>query len=652
MAQDNNIENMTQVDGAYDASQIQVLEGLEAVRRRPGMYIGSTDERGLHHLVTELVDNSIDEALAGHCNQIEVILHADDTVSVRDNGRGIPVDIHEKYGIPAVEVAMTILHAGGKFGGGGYKVSGGLHGVGMSVVNALSEAEHVEICRNGKRYEQDYSRGVALGPLKEVGQSDTTGTYHRFKPDSQIFETTVFNFETIRQRLRELAFLNKGIKIIVKDEHEDNKKENVFFYEGGIIEFVEYLNKGKSVLTEKPLYFEGNKGTSVVEVALQYNDSYKETMYTYANNIATHEGGTHLEGFRRALTRAVNEYARKFKLLKDSEPALSGEDVREGLACVVSVKLEEPQFEGQTKTKLGNSEFRALTDSVVGEGLSIFLEENPNEARIIIEKCLMANRAREAARKARELTRRKNVLEGNSLPGKLADCQDNDPSKCEIFIVEGDSAGGSAKQGRDRKIQAILPLRGKILNVEKTRTDKMLQNAEIRAMITAFGAGIDSEFNIEKLRYHKIICMTDADVDGSHIRVLLLTFFFRHMPELIQNGHVYIAQPPLYKVTNTRSKVNHYFYNDAELREFMDSKDENERKGYTTNRYKGLGEMDYNQLWETTMDPASRTLLKVTMEDAIAADQIFSLLMGDLVEPRREFIENNAKLVSSDDLDI
>lgn len=646
------IEKMTAVQGEYDASQIQVLEGLEAVRRRPGMYIGSTDERGLHHLVTELVDNSIDEALAGYCTEIEVTLHADDTVSVRDDGRGIPVDIHEKYGIPAVEVAMTILHAGGKFGGGGYKVSGGLHGVGMSVVNALSEEEHVEICRNGKKYEQDYSRGKALGPLRETGTSDHTGTYHRFRPDSEIFETTVFNFETIRQRLRELAFLNKGIKIIARDEHPDNLKEDVFHYEGGIREFVAYLNKGKQVLTEQPLYFEGNKGMSVVEVAMQYNDSYKETVYTYANNIATHEGGTHLEGFRRALTRVINEYARKFKLLKDSEAALSGDDVREGLTCVVSVKLEEPQFEGQTKTKLGNSEFRSLTDSIVGQGLTDYLEEHPAEAKGIIEKCLMANRAREAARKARELTRRKNVLESNSLPGKLADCSDSDPQKCEIFIVEGDSAGGSAKQGRDRKIQAILPLRGKILNVERTRVDKMLQNNEIRAMITAFGAGIDTEFNIEKLRYHKIICMTDADVDGSHIRILLLTFFFRHMPQLIENGYVYIAQPPLYKVTNTRTKAINYFYNDAELRTFIDSKDEGERKSLLTNRFKGLGEMNDSQLWETTMNPETRTLLKVTMEDAIAADQIFSLLMGDLVEPRREFIEQNAKLVASDDLDI
>ena len=630
----------------YDASQIQVLEGLEAVRRRPGMYIGSTDERGLHHLVTELVDNSIDEALAGYCDTIEVILHADGTVSVRDNGRGIPVDMHEKYHKPAVEVAMTILHAGGKFGGGGYKVSGGLHGVGMSVVNALSEELHVEISRNGKIYSQDYRRGDPINELTVIGECQSTGTYERFRPDSEIFETVEFNYETIRSRLRELAFLNKGIRIRIKDERGEGRQDE-FHYEGGIIEFVKYLNKNKNALTPEPLYMEGDKGASIVEVAMQYNDNYNELIYTYANNIATHEGGTHLQGFKTALTRVVNDYAKRHHMLKSNEASLSGEDVREGLVAVISVKLEEPQFEGQTKTKLGNSEFRSLVDNVVGNTLDAFLEEHPDEARAIIDKCLTANRAREAARKARELTRRKNVLESNALPGKLADCSDNHPENCEIFIVEGDSAGGSAKQGRDSKFQAILPLRGKILNVERTRLDKMLQNAEIRAMITAFGAGIDVEFNAEKLRYHKIICMTDADVDGSHIRTLLLTFFFRHMPKLIEEGYVYIAQPPLFKVTLTRTKQISYFYNDTELNQYLESID---RQNYEVQRYKGLGEMNAEQLWETTMNPATRTLLKVTLDDAMAADQIFTILMGDQVEPRREFIEQNALLVA--DLDI
>ncbi|HJA69419.1 MAG TPA: DNA topoisomerase (ATP-hydrolyzing) subunit B [Firmicutes bacterium] len=630
----------------YDASQIQVLEGLEAVRRRPGMYIGSTDERGLHHLVAELVDNSIDEALAGYCDTIEVTLHADGTVSVRDNGRGIPVDIHEKYNKPAVEVAMTVLHAGGKFGGGGYKVSGGLHGVGMSVVNALSEELHVEVSRDGKIYSQDYRRGDPINQLTVIGECENTGTYERFRPDSEIFETVVFNYETIRSRLRELAFLNKGIRIRLKDERGEGRQDE-FHYEGGIIEFVKYLNNNKNVLTPEPLYMEGDKGTSIVEVAMQYNDNYNELIYTYANNIATHEGGTHLQGFKTALTRVVNDYAKRHHMLKNGEAALSGEDVREGLVAVISVKLEEPQFEGQTKTKLGNSEFRSLVDNVVGNALDAFLEEHPDEARAIIDKCLTANRAREAARKARELTRRKNVLESNALPGKLADCSDNHPENCEIFIVEGDSAGGSAKQGRDSKFQAILPLRGKILNVERTRLDKMLQNAEIRAMITAFGAGIDVEFNAEKLRYHKIICMTDADVDGSHIRTLLLTFFFRHMPKLIEEGYVYIAQPPLFKVTLTRTKQISYFYTDAELNQYLESID---RQNYEVQRYKGLGEMNAEQLWETTMNPETRTLLKVTLDDAMAADQIFTILMGDQVEPRREFIEQNALLVA--DLDI
>lgn len=636
-------------NGNYGASQIQVLEGLEAVRRRPGMYIGSTDERGLHHLVQELVDNSIDEAMAGFCTEIEVTLHADGTVSVRDDGRGIPVDIHEKYDLPAVEVAMTILHAGGKFGGGGYKVSGGLHGVGMSVVNALSEELCVQICRAEQCYSQHYSRGESLDKLTVIGPACHTGTYIRFRPDATIFETVKFNYATIKSRMRELAFLNKGIKIVLKDEHPEALKEEVFHYEGGIIQFVQFINTNKTVYTEKPLYFEGSRDTSLVEVALQYNDDYSENILTYANNIPTHEGGTHLQGFKTALTRAVNDYARRYKILKDADSALSGDDVREGLTAVISVKLEEPQFEGQTKTKLGNSEFRSLVDSVVCEGLTTYLEENPADAKLMIEKCLTASRAREAARKARELARRKSPLESGGLPGKLADCSENDPEICEIFIVEGDSAGGSAKQGRDRRFQAILPLRGKILNVEKTRIDRMLQNAEIRAMITAFGAGIGPEFNAEKLRYHKIICMTDADVDGSHIRTLLLTFFFRYMRPLVDKGYVYIAQPPLYKITQTRSKQVNYVYSDAELSDFLESIG---RQNYEVQRYKGLGEMSFQQLWDTTMNPETRTLLRVDLADALAADQTFSMLMGDLVEPRREFIEANARSVNFAELDI
>lgn len=633
----------------YNASQIQVLEGLEAVRRRPGMYIGSTDERGLHHLVQELVDNSIDEALAGFCNTITVTIHEDGSCSVRDNGRGIPVDIHEKYQKPAVEVALTVLHAGGKFGGGGYKVSGGLHGVGLSVVNALATDLHVEVRRQGKIHEQHYKRGDAVDSLTVVGETEETGTCVRFWPDPEVFETIVFDFDNLKKRLRELAFLNKGIRITIEDKREEHKALESFHYEGGIIEFVEFLNKNKTLLLEKPLYFEGVKGTSTVEVAMQYNDGYQELVYTFANNIQTHEGGTHLTGFRNALTKVINEYARKYKMLKDAEQNLSGEDVREGLTAIVSVKLEEPQFEGQTKTKLGNSEIRTVTENIVSEKLEAFLEENPQVAKGIIEKCLMASRAREAARKARELTRRKSSLDTFSLPGKLADCSEKDPTKCEIFIVEGDSAGGSAKEGRDRKTQAILPLRGKILNVEKTRLDKMLQNNEIRSMITAFGAGIDVEFDESKLRYHKIICMTDADVDGSHIRTLLLTFFFRHMPQLITGGYVYAAQPPLFKVTMTRTKQVHYCYSDAELNEFLDSIN---RQNYEVARYKGLGEMSSEQLFETTMNPETRILKRVTMKDAIAADQIFTILMGDEVEPRRQFIEENARLVSDDELDI
>jgi DNA gyrase subunit B len=633
----------------YNASQIQVLEGLEAVRRRPGMYIGSTDERGLHHLVQELVDNSIDEALAGYCDTITVTIHEDGSCSVQDNGRGIPVDIHEKYQKPAVEVALTVLHAGGKFGGGGYKVSGGLHGVGLSVVNALATKLSVEVRRQGKVHVQHYTLGDAVDELTVTGETDETGTRVQFWPDPDIFETTVFDYDNLKKRLRELAFLNKGVRITIEDKREEHKALESFHYEGGIIEFVEYLNKNKVLLLEKPLYFEGVKDTSTVEVAMQYNDGYNETVYTFANNIQTHEGGTHLTGFRNALTKVINEYARKYKLLKEAEQNLSGEDVREGLTAIVSVKLEEPQFEGQTKTKLGNSEIRTVTENIVTEKLEAFLEENPQVAKGIIEKCLMASRAREAARKARELTRRKSSLDTFSLPGKLADCSEKDPTKCEIFIVEGDSAGGSAKEGRDRKTQAILPLRGKILNVEKTRLDKMLQNNEIRSMITAFGAGIDVEFDESKLRYHKIICMTDADVDGSHIRTLLLTFFFRHMPQLITGGYVYAAQPPLFKVTLTRTKQVKYCYSDDELNRFLDSIN---RQNYEVARYKGLGEMSSDQLYETTMNPETRILKRVTMKDAIAADQIFTILMGDEVEPRRQFIEENARLVSDDELDI
>jgi len=631
----------------YNASQIQVLEGLEAVRRRPGMYIGSTDEHGLHHLVQELVDNSIDEALAGYCTRITVTIHTDGSLSVRDNGRGIPVDMHEKYHKSALEVAMTILHAGGKFGGGGYKVSGGLHGVGLSVVNALASKLHIEVCRNGKVYAQDYSKGDSLNELTICGDSTETGTMVRFYPDGEIFETLIFSFDTLKQRLRELAFLNKGLTITLADERAGQEHSVTFCYEGGIVEFVQYLNKNKTVLTEMPLYFEGSKDTSTVEIAMQYNDNYNETIFSFANNIETHEGGTHLTGFRNALTKSVNDYARRYKLLKDADSNLSGEDVREGLTAIISVKLEEPQFEGQTKTKLGNSEIRTMVESVVNEKLANFLEEHPTEARQVIDKCLTASRAREAARKARELTRRKSALESTSLPGKLADCSEKDASKCEIFMVEGDSAGGSAKQGRDRKFQAILPLRGKILNVEKTRVDKMLANLEIRAMITAFGGGIDDDFDVTKLRYHKIICMTDADVDGSHIRILMLTFFFRHMRPLIDMGYVYIAQPPLYKVTLTRSKQLKYFYNDEDLNTFLESI---ERKNYEVQRYKGLGEMSFQQLWDTTMNPETRTLMRVTLNDAITADETFTTLMGDQVEPRREFIEQNARLVT--DLDI
>ena len=627
----------------YDESQIQVLEGLEAVRKRPGMYIGSTSIRGLHHLVYEVVDNSIDESMAGFCDEIKVTIHKDMSVTVQDNGRGIPVGIQEKMHKPAVEVALTMLHAGGKFGSGGYSVSGGLHGVGVAVVNALSEWLVVKVKRDGHIYTQRYERGVTKTPLEIIGDTEETGTTITFKPDHLIFDELNFSYDTLRSRLRELAFLNAGLRIEILDERTE-EGEN-FHYEGGIISFVEYLNKNRAALFSPPIYISGEKGTSSMEVALQYNDSYVEGVYSFANNIDTHEGGTHLSGFRAAITRVLNDYGRKYNYIKQNEPNLSGEDTREGLTAIISVKLTEPQFEGQTKTKLGNSEIRGFVESTVGEGLSAFLEENPSIGKIILEKALTASRAREAAKKARELTRRKSVLESTSLPGKLADCTEKDPALSEIFIVEGDSAGGSAKQGRDRHFQAILPLRGKILNVEKARLDKVLANEEIRAMITAFGTGIADDFDIDKLRYHKIIIMTDADVDGSHIRTLLLTFFFRYMRPLIEKGHVYIAQPPLYLVKKSRKE--HYCYSDRELEELLT---EIGREGAEVQRYKGLGEMNAEQLADTTMDPSKRTLLRVTMEDARQADEIFTILMGEKVEPRREFIEENAKMVTNLDV--
>jgi len=637
----------------YDETQIQVLEGLEAVRKRPGMYIGSTDFRGLHHCVYEIVDNAIDEALAGFCTDINVFLHADGSCEVRDNGRGFPVGIHPKLGRPAVEVCLTVLHAGGKFGGEGYKVSGGLHGVGASVVNALSKHLKVTVYQDGKIYQQEYERGKVLYDLKVIGETDRTGTTIQFWPDARseenpdgVFETGDFQFNILKARLREMAFLNKGIRITLTDERTDPATERVYYYEGGIIEFVKYLNKNKEVLFEEPIYMEGVVKGSAVEVALQYNDTYQENIYTFANNIHTPEGGTHLAGFSSALTRAINEYGRQFKFLKDNDSNLKSEDVRESVAAIVSVKLKEPQFEGQTKSKLGNSEVRGIVDSLVYDKLSTFLGENPAIARIILDRCVGAARAREAARKARELTRRKTVLESASLPGKLADCTERDPSKCEIFLVEGDSAGGSAKTGRDRFFQAILPLRGKILNVEKVRFDRALANNEIKAMITAFGCGWGDEFNIEKLRYHRIVCMTDADVDGAHIRILMLTFFYRYMRPLIEKGYVYIAMPPLYKVT--KNKKEYYVYDDAELEKLMQEIGRDPKP--EIQRYKGLGEMSAEQLWQTTMNPETRTMMQVTVEDAMAADEIMSLLMGDKVEPRKEFIEENAKLVT--DLDI
>ena len=634
----------------YGADQIQILEGLEAVRKRPGMYIGSTSSRGLHHLVYEIVDNAVDEALAGYCTEIQVIINPDNSITVVDNGRGIPVGINHKAGIPAVEVVFTILHAGGKFGGGGYKVSGGLHGVGASVVNALSEWLEVTIYREGREYKQRYERGHTMYPLKEIGTcaSDQTGTTVTFLPDKEIFEETVYDYDILKQRLREMAFLTKGLKIVLRDTREDSEKENTFHYEGGIREFVSYLNKSKEALYPEIIYCEGEKDGVAVEVAMQHNDSYTENSYGFVNNINTPEGGTHIVGFRNALTKTFNDYARKNKLLKDNEPNLSGDDIREGLTAIVSVKIEEPQFEGQTKQKLGNSEARGAVDFVVSRQLEIFLEQNPTVAKATVEKSVLAQRAREAARKARDLTRRKSALDGMSLPGKLADCSDKNPENCEIYIVEGDSAGGSAKTARNRATQAILPLRGKILNVEKARLDRIYSNAEIKAMITAFGTGIHEDFDISKLRYHKIIIMTDADVEGAHIDTLLLTFLYRFMPELIKQGYVYLAQPPLYKVE--KNKKVWYAYDDAELNRILEEigRDNNNK----IQRYKGLGEMDAEQLWETTMDPEKRILLKVTMDEAATSeiDLTFTTLMGDKVEPRREFIEENAKFVENLDI--
>ncbi|MDY4897101.1 MAG: DNA topoisomerase (ATP-hydrolyzing) subunit B [Eubacteriales bacterium] len=639
----------------YNANEIQVLEGLEAVKRRPGMYIGSTDVRGLHHLVKELVDNAIDEAMGGYCTHIEVTIHPANSVSVRDNGRGIPVGYHEKMHKSALEVALTVLHAGGKFGGSGYKVSGGLHGVGLSVVNALSRRLTAEVRRDGIIYRQEYVNGDPVTGVEQVGTygDDTgSGTTITFLANDQIFDTLDYNYDTLRGRMRELAFLNKGVAITVADQRTDPVQSKKYCYEGGIISFVEHLNKSKDVLHEDVMYFEGSKDdparqqVASVEVAMQYNTDYNESVFTFANNINTAEGGTHLQGFRSALARSINDYARKYKLLKDNEPNLSGDDVREGLTAIVSVKLVEPQFEGQTKTKLGNSYVKSLVDNVVGNGMGFYLEEHPQTARLIIDKCITASRAREAARRARDLTRKKTGLENISLPGKLADCNSNEPEKCEIFLVEGDSAGGSAKMGRNPEFQAILPLRGKILNVEKTRLDKMLANNEIRSMITAFGTGIDTEFDESKLRYHKIVCMTDADVDGAHIRILLLTFFYRHMRPLIEHGHIYAAQPPLYRIT--RGKNIWYAYDDEQLGRILNEIGRDPKP--LINRYKGLGEMNPDQLWETTMDPDNRMMYRVHLEDAIRADEIFSTLMGDKVEPRKEFIEQNSKLVV--DLDV
>ncbi|MCI5765113.1 MAG: DNA topoisomerase (ATP-hydrolyzing) subunit B [Clostridiales bacterium] len=654
----NAAQNPDHAQGHYGAGDIQVLEGLEAVRRRPGMYIGSTDYRGLHHCVYEIVDNAVDEALAGYCTDIIITIKHDGSVEVQDNGRGFPVGIHPKVGRPAVEVCLTMLHAGGKFGGEGYKVSGGLHGVGASVVNALSSHLMVTVYQGGKVYRQEYNRGKIEYDLKIIGDAgERTGTTVQFWPDIRseenpdgVFDPNIeFNYDILKTRMREMAFLNKGIKIVLRDEREGREQERVFHYEGGIREFVKFLNKNREVLFPEPIYIEGVKNGVSVEAALQYNDSYAENIYTFANNIHTPEGGTHLMGFQAALTRVINDYGRnkcRPPVLKDADANLKGEDVRESLTAIVSVKMHEPQFEGQTKSKLGNSEVRPIVDAMVAEGLSTYLEENPAVARMILDRCCNAARAREAARKARDLTRRKTVLESASLPGKLADCSERDPAKCEIFIVEGDSAGGSAKTGRDRHYQAILPLRGKILNVEKTRLDKILLNQEIKNMITAFGCGIGEEFNADKLRYHRIVCMTDADVDGAHIRILMLTFFYRYMRPLIENGYVYIAMPPLYKVT--KNKQEYYVYDDVELEKLMQQIGRDPKP--EIQRYKGLGEMSSEQLWTTTMNPETRTMMKVSVEDAMAADEIMSLLMGDKVEPRREFIEQNYDMVTDLDL--
>ena len=646
MAQDLDIEKETAVSGSYNAEQIHVLEGLEAVRKRPAMYIGSTSARGLHHLVYEVVDNSIDEALAGHCTEIKVIIHADNSITVVDNGRGIPVDMMKKEKKPAVEVIMTVLHAGGKFGDGGYKVSGGLHGVGVTCVNALSEHMEVEVRRGGKCYGIEFKQGKTSKKLYEKGTADATGTTVHFKPDSSIFTETEYSYETLRLRIRELAFLNKGITISLTDERPEGRSET-FHFAGGIIEFVNFVDQNKDKINAKPIYLEGEKNSIIVEVAMQYCDTYNENVFTYVNNINTEEGGTHLSGFRKALTRTINNYARANKLLKDNEDALSGDDVREGLTAVLSLKVPNPQFESQTKIKLGNSEVMPIVDSLVGDTLAEFMEENPTVAKKIVEKGIVAARARLAARKARELTRRKNAMDLGGLPGKLVDCKSRNVEDTEIYLVEGDSAGGSAKQGRNSDFQAILPLRGKILNVEKARLDKILSSEEIRNMITAFGCGIGDDFNLDKARYGKIIIMTDADVDGAHIRTLLLTFFYRYMQPLIKEGHVYIAQPPLYLIRKSQ-KEHYYAYSDDELQQILD------KVGRDSNpyiqRYKGLGEMNPGQLWETTMDPAARTILQVQLEDAAEADTIFSILMGDKVEPRRQFIEQNANNVRNLDL--
>ena len=651
---EQQIEEATQVKSEYGEEQIQVLEGLEAVRKRPGMYIGSTDSRGLHHLVYEIVDNSVDEALAGYCKRIDVTLHKDGSVSVRDDGRGFPVGIHPKMGRPAVEVCLTVLHAGGKFGGGGYKVSGGLHGVGASVVNALSKSLSVTVYQDGKIYQQEYARGKYLYDLRVIGETDRTGTTIRFLPDvisddnpDGIFERGVtFDFDVLKKRLREMAFLNKGIHITFTDERGETPVTEDFLYEGGLREFVKYLNHNKEVLFPEPIYTEGVKDGILVEVAMQYNDSYAENIYTFVNNIATPDGGTHLTGFTTALTSAINDYGRKYKLLRDNEPNLKAEDAKESLTAVVSVKMEDPQFESQTKSKLGSGQVRGVVNDLVKEELSTYLEENPSVGRTILDRCVSAQRAREAARKAREATRRKTVLESASLPGKLADCSERDPSKCEIFLVEGDSAGGSAKEGRDRHFQAILPLRGKILNVEKTRLDKALGNNEIKSMLTAFGCGFGDEFDESKLRYHRIVCMTDADVDGAHIRILMLTFFYRYMRPLVEKGYVYAAMPPLYKVQKG-SKVL-YAYDDKELAKCI----KEAGKGYTLQRYKGLGEMNPEQLWATTMDPSQRKLMQVTIEDAALADRRITILMGDKVEPRRDYIIENADFNKPDNFEL